>query len=579
MLLFSFLVSFVFAATNLTITEPVDGETYDGDWLTVKAIVENENELPDSVHYTINGEPVVQIPRLNTDWPTYMQNYLNHGYSESPAPSDNTVFWTAPVCGETHEFCSPTVVNGVVYFLSDEYSAAYAIDASNGDILWSFDVYDNVDDAITYYNDLLYLVADSAWCLNPLDGSKVWSFGEPEGWCFSGSPVVENDFAFVVSTTLSGDSLVLHALDAETGLNIWNYSLPYDFATCLALDNSTIYLAAYTGQLTPGDYVNLVALDAQNGSVLWTNEYTDKGYWDTSPTIDGDYIYIGGSDGYIHAFNTQDGSIVWEEKLHIYSHAWGVEPTAAMHDGNLFIGCSTYGWGYGAVSSYQAGSGALRWEIIDQIELHGSIGLAGDLLYFGEHDGSAIYALDQSTGATVWTYEIPGGLEEGFQSSPSIVDGIMYIAATDGNLYAFGTGMKYTYLDDLFAQVGMNDLIVTSFDEGVEVAADTISFTVTGTGINLEPSRLFNLSATPNPFRSDAMISFEIPEPGFTSVRIFDLAGRSVVSLVNTDITGGIHSVQWNGLSDNGEPVSAGLYLCRIESGGVIETTGLCLLR
>ena len=88
------LTAIMISVTNLTITEPVDGETYDGDWLPLRAIVENENELPDSVHYTLNGECVIQIPRLSTDWPTYMQNYQNHGYSESPAPMDNTVLWT-----------------------------------------------------------------------------------------------------------------------------------------------------------------------------------------------------------------------------------------------------------------------------------------------------------------------------------------------------------------------------------------------------------------------------------------------------------------------------------------------------
>ncbi len=39
---------------DLTITEPVDGETYDGDWLALRTIVENENDLPDSVNYELN---------------------------------------------------------------------------------------------------------------------------------------------------------------------------------------------------------------------------------------------------------------------------------------------------------------------------------------------------------------------------------------------------------------------------------------------------------------------------------------------------------------------------------------------
>ncbi len=40
-------VLIVISATGVNITEPVDGGTYNGDWLTVRAIVENENEIPE----------------------------------------------------------------------------------------------------------------------------------------------------------------------------------------------------------------------------------------------------------------------------------------------------------------------------------------------------------------------------------------------------------------------------------------------------------------------------------------------------------------------------------------------------
>ena len=102
MLFVTLLTAAMIFATSLTITEPVDGETYNGDWLTVRAIVENNNEVPDYVQHSLNGQPVLQIPRLDTDWYTYMQNDLHHGFSESPAPIDNTILWTAPVTGDYH---------------------------------------------------------------------------------------------------------------------------------------------------------------------------------------------------------------------------------------------------------------------------------------------------------------------------------------------------------------------------------------------------------------------------------------------------------------------------------------------
>ncbi len=59
MLIEIFLIVITFSTTSLTITEPVDGETYDGDWLTVRAIVENENEIPENVRYTLNAQSAI----------------------------------------------------------------------------------------------------------------------------------------------------------------------------------------------------------------------------------------------------------------------------------------------------------------------------------------------------------------------------------------------------------------------------------------------------------------------------------------------------------------------------------------
>ena len=141
-------------------------------------------------------------------------------------------------------------------------------------------------------------------------------------------------------------------------------------------------------------------------------------------------------------------------------------------------------------------------------------------MFLGEgcptNDSARVAALDMETGAEVWNYRTSCS-EYGFGSSPSVTDGVMYIACTDGYLYAFGTDLKYTFKEDYFyADVGMNELVVTSYDDGVAAAADTISFTVTGTGINLDPSRVFDLAVTPNPFVSNASISFELSEAGLT---------------------------------------------------------------
>ena len=247
--------------------------------------------------------------------------------------------------------------------------------------------------------------------------------------------------------------------------------------------------------------------------------------------------------------------------------------TPAYHDCRLYFADQI-----GSYHCLESSTGTTIWSVPGY--QHGSSCIADGLVFYGESgnpDGARVYALNCEDGSLIWSYQTNGMF---IQSSPAITDGVVYIAGTDWNLYAFGTGLKYTYREDYFyADVGSNELIVTSFDGGIAVAADTINFTVTQTGITLEPSTRLALCASPNPFHSSASISFELARPGRTSVTVYDLSGRIVRSLQDAELAEGQHSVPWNGTDESGEIVSAGLYICRIQSGEISETTGLCLLR
>jgi hypothetical protein len=263
---------------------------------------------------------------------------------------------------------------------------------------------------------------------------------------------------------------------------------------------------------------------------------------------------------------------IWEVQTSLYE----ITATPAYHNGRLFF-ADQYGIGPASYHCLEASTGSTIWSVPGV--QHGSSGIADGVVFYGDNDtlGASVRALDCETGSELWSYRTGG---QYIMSSPSITDGVVYIAAIDSNLYAFGTGLKYTYREDYFyADVGSNELIVTSFDGGTAVAADTINFTVTQTGINLEPSSRLALCVSPNPFYSMASISFELSEPGWTSVTVYDLSGRIVRTLENSELGTGQHSIFWDGRRENGEPISAGLYLCRIQSSGISETTGLCLLR
>ena len=555
------LASILISITSLTITEPVDGETYEGDWLPLRAIVENENEVPDSVHYSLNGQTAVLIPRLNTDWYTYMQNDLHHGYSESPAPHDNTIFWTAPITGTDHEFPTPVVVDGLVYYPQNEGGdTLFALDATTGDVEWIFTGIGSTDDAVTVKDGRLYTASDSIYCLDALTGTRIWAFGKAN---HTGStPVVVGGRVYCARGEFS-DSAWVYCLEAETGSELWEKELYGMCVSCMTYWNGMLFVPTIGGDPGP-----LYALNSETGNIIWQNEDDPYGYWDSSPTVVDEVIYIAGCSDGLRAIDAIDGESIW-----VTDFGYEIDATPAYHDGSIYVGAQEPPF-----ASVNPSDGTMKWTA--NFSIHGSPGVADGMVFFGEYsfnDSARVISLDCLTGDTVWTYMTTALT---FRGSPSITDGIVYIAAQDGNLYAFGSGLKYTYRDDFFyAAVGSNELIVTSFDGVTAVAADTINFTVTQTGITLEPSSRFALCASPNPFYSAASISFELSEPGFTSIEVYDLSGRIVSTLESSELAAGEHSTQWDGIKQNGEPVSAGLYFCRIQSGGITETTGLCLLR
>ncbi|GJQ21662.1 MAG: hypothetical protein HBSIN02_20170 [Bacteroidia bacterium] len=83
----------------------------------------------------------------------------------------------------------------------------------------------------------------------------------------------------------------------------------------------------------------------------------------------------------------------------------------------------------------------------------------------------------------------------------------------------------------------------------------------------------------PNPFNPETTIRFQIPEAARVSLKVFDLLGREVATLVNDEMDVGFHSVTWNGRNLYGQQVASGVYFFRIEAGSFVETRRMLLVR
>jgi hypothetical protein len=91
-----------------------------------------------------------------------------------------------------------------------------------------------------------------------------------------------------------------------------------------------------------------------------------------------------------------------------------------------------------------------------------------------------------------------------------------------------------------------------------------------------EPQLLQN---SPNPFNPSTTIKFYIPNTSDVSIKIYDILGREVNTLINQQTTAGYHIVYWNGKNRRGENVSSGIYLYRLTAGSFSETKKMNLLK
>ena len=83
----------------------------------------------------------------------------------------------------------------------------------------------------------------------------------------------------------------------------------------------------------------------------------------------------------------------------------------------------------------------------------------------------------------------------------------------------------------------------------------------------------------PNPFNPITRIDYELPKTELVSLKIFDVMGREVVSLINEVQKPGRRFVLWDATNNLGQSVSAGMYIYTIQAGEFRKTKKMVLLK
>ncbi|UCH82579.1 MAG: T9SS type A sorting domain-containing protein, partial [Candidatus Latescibacterota bacterium] len=148
--------------------------------------------------------------------------------------------------------------------------------------------------------------------------------------------------------------------------------------------------------------------------------------------------------------------------------------------------------------------------------------------------------------------------------------------STTARMVLSGFGYNFIRDDEEVPQANMDRVIhlrdiLTWFGLGVgdPVGIETVAY----------ENRLNN--AYPNPFNPTTTIRYSIAERGMVILRIYNVAGqlvRTLVSEVQSPTTGGFSEI-WDGLNDDGQSVSSGVYYCKLVANGFAGTKKLVLLK
>ncbi len=226
---------------------------------------------------------------------------------------------------------------------------------------------------------------------------------------------------------------------------------------------------------------------------------------------------------------------------------------------------------FGGVIVNQPMSGTGNYTVtnlaIDQLKMvitYNSIPLPVELTSFTASVTGSAVTLNWQTATEVNNrgFEIQRKAENSGWESLGFVDGAG--TSSQANLYSFVDNdvakSMYTYR---LKQVDFNG----TFSYSKEVEVD----------LTLTNYKLYQ--NYPNPFNPNTNIRFAVPQDGFVTVKVYNMIGQEVVTLLSENTKTGIYSLNWNGKDSYGHSVSSGNYICKMTAGSFTESRKMILLK
>jgi outer membrane protein assembly factor BamB len=352
----------------------------------------------------------------------------------------SALLWTQDAVFGFDNFGTATYKDGVLYAPSKGDNNLYAVNATNGAIIWNTTVRQCdgspcIDGDVVYVGECMGVYEPTpfakAMALNRTNGEEIWHFIEPNNNAWVGSPLVNGEYVYYTTcnynTSYYTTGCGVYALNKTDGDVLWRKDIG-NIVGSVAYDSGMVFTSVYNPS---GQY----AFNATTGDQIWSQNYGDS--WDTSPVIyDGMIIQVefNRTEGFwsTYVLNETNGEFIrrFERK--------GSTGTPLVHDGKVFIPSSDW-----TMWAFDLATGTELWQTVPlhngtlQNYMYCSPASAGGAIYCQALNGT-FYAINETDGGVLWSYTL---VSTGF-GSPSIGDGCVFIT-NDGGLYAFKIGPGY----------------------------------------------------------------------------------------------------------------------------------------
>jgi outer membrane protein assembly factor BamB len=202
--------------------------------------------------------------------------------------------WSTQLRGQNLFESAPTAANGIVYVDgAGEGATLYAVDESNGNVLWTASVNGTQSSPAVSSDGVFVTFPCQAYKFDPITGSALWHY---DGGCEGGggeAPAYANGLLYMRNPP-NPPGLIF---DAATGALTGSFT-----ATPIpAFSTQTGFFLVSYGALT--------AIDLSTNNVLWS--FTGDGALALAPIVINQVVVVGSTSGNVYALDAATGSLIW----------------------------------------------------------------------------------------------------------------------------------------------------------------------------------------------------------------------------------------------------------------------------